>query len=225
MVQIIKYSVAAAMGFLIGWSSQHWFIGADQSEHFNDDKTAVSTNSTLNTVKELKPDISKNTPSNQPKEMAKKIASPDATINNKSNRSLPLLDNQINEVTSQRDYQANILYSSDDVANRLAAIEVLTDILASEDVAVGLGDIDVAVRIKSIEGLKIIASDNAIRYIGQSLFTVNTVETKLAAIKALSELSYHPYAVEFLENTSKNDSNINVRKAAVNALEGYSIEN
>lgn len=220
MVQFIKYSVIAFLGFIVGWYSQYAFIVGDRQNHFIEDNVIGNHNNNSNTLN------TKNVEFNQAKQAVTEMVLPDVIVKNKmSSRSLLISVNQLNEATSQRDYQSNILNQSEDVESRLAAIDVLTDILASEEVAIGLGDIEVAVRIKSIEGLKIIASDNSIRYIGQSLFTTNTVETKLAAINSLSELSYHPYAQEFLQFSSKNDSSSKVRKAAVSVLEGYPIEN
>ncbi len=130
-----------------------------------------------------------------------------------------------NEPLNQIDYQSNVLYSSENIQDRLASIDILTNFLASEKVAIGLGDNDPTVRIKAIEGLKQIATDNAIRYIGQSLYTTNTLETKLAAINALSELSYHPNANQFLRYSSQKDENKIIRTASLKALGEYSIDN
>jgi hypothetical protein len=223
MVQFIKYTIAAIFGYIIGWYSQHWFISEGQQNYFIKNKASVSVKNEPDSDKVLKAAIEKNIAQKQPVQQAIEIESLDVSVHHR--RSLPIFDDQFNEASSQINYQSNILYTSDDVESRLAAIDVLTGILASKYVAVGLGDIDVTVRIKSIEGLKIIASDNSIRYIGESLFTNNSLETKLAAINALSELSYHPYAQEFLLFSSVNDSNSKVRKAAANALDGYPIEN
>lgn len=101
-------------------------------------------------------------------------------------------------------YWHNQLYLSESIEDKLTAIEELVNLQESHLLASGLGDDNIEVRIASIEGLKKIASNEAVQVLGQALFSEQNTGVKNEIINALETLDYLDNALIFLDYTKRH---------------------
>ncbi|WP_114326413.1 HEAT repeat domain-containing protein [Candidatus Colwellia aromaticivorans] len=123
------------------------------------------------------------------------------------------------EGSSQQDNDwQRVLYESDDLDLKLAAISNLVSDDATEALAIGLGDTSALVRQKTFIGLGIINTENSIRMVAQTLFSDPSIKNRLEAIKILENNFDMPFVEYFLTFTMNHDLDATVRQRAATSL-------
>lgn len=115
-------------------------------------------------------------------------------------------------------YFQDILSTNINLDARINAVESLMQLNEPEGLAIGLGDDEVSVRLKVIEGLENITTARSIQLLGQALIADINIDVRLRAVRALSAVSYDGNARHFLTMANKKDIHQQVRLAAAIAL-------
>lgn len=124
----------------------------------------------------------------------------------------------VSEGPQPDDEWGSILYQSDDIDLKIAAINNLVSDDAVESLAIGLGDNSPYVRQKTLVGLGIINSETSIRMVGQTLFSDPSTENRIVAITILEKNFDMPFVDELLTYTMNHDQDELVRERAANSL-------
>ena len=124
----------------------------------------------------------------------------------------------IENSSQQENYWQRILYETDDLELKLAAINNLVSDDATEELAIGLGDTSAYIRQKTLIGLGTINTENSIRMVGQTLFSDRSIENRLQAISILEKNFDMPFVEHLLTFTMKNDQDATVRQRAAISL-------
>ena len=123
------------------------------------------------------------------------------------------------EQSSQQDNNwQRILYETDDLDLKLAAISNLVSDDATEALAIGLGDTSELVRQKTLIGLGIINTEISIRIVGQSLYSDRSIKNRLEAISILENNFDMPFVEHLLIFTMNYDLDATVRQRAATSL-------
>ncbi|NQZ24314.1 MAG: HEAT repeat domain-containing protein [Colwellia sp.] len=117
----------------------------------------------------------------------------------------------------ENDWQ-RILYETDDLELKIAAINNLVSDDATEELAIGLGDTSAYIRQKTLIGLGTINTENSIRMVGQTLFSDRSIENRLQAISILENNFDMPFVEHLLTFTMKHDQDATVRQRAAISL-------
>ncbi|WDD97300.1 HEAT repeat domain-containing protein [Thalassomonas actiniarum] len=128
-------------------------------------------------------------------------------------------DSSDKRVLTAIQYYQNILASHPEIENRSNALESLIQLSSVHALATGLGDENKGIRLRVIEGLQNIASDDAIQLLGQAVISDSNSSVRLKAVDALAALSYDVNARRFLHWIVEQEQPGEVSQAAAMALE------